>query len=228
MRRSDLNLFLDAYLAFVQSPEKLAEARRYLIELAIESEDPMSLLSSWLWGQRKGLDTALYVKLWFGLGYSELGELYGLSSREIGQILRSQRIALLGSYPPLEQEKKEISGISCFMLEQRMSEWVDSEFEDLSSLSDLREHLDKCPNCEERLSFYRRLQTQILDKRLAQPQITQTEWDQVKSEMKRLALREKIKFFSMTVIGLLILSLAIWIYIRSGDKMPNVYEIKPD
>jgi len=228
MRRSDLNLYLDALLAFVVDQSNTEQARRELVEIALEAEDFNSLLSAWLWNQKKGLDAALYVKLWFGLRYQDLGELYGLSDREISQVLRSQRIGILGSYPPLDQEKREVAGISCFMLEQRMSEWVDSEFEDLSSLPNLRQHFEGCSFCKNRLASYRKLQTQILESRKLQTPVSAEEWSQVEKEMRQRAFRERFKLISMALMVVVLSAAAIWIYTRTESKMPNVYEIHSD
>ena len=142
----------------------------------------------------------------------------------IGQKLRNLRAELV---PPLLTlaEGEVIEGISCFMVEQYLSSFIDSEIADFQSLKLVRKHLDRCRLCNERLHTYRSLQSQILASRLVFTKVEESEWQGRKNFD---AHRRRISLFKALFTFLLLLAFAgfiAWVFWSKPEKMPNVYEI---
>lgn len=226
MNRDELNIYIDAYLGLSSDPKA---ARRTLIEEASGVETPLELIRRWILLQSVGVDQILELKSWFGLSYSDLGEILHVSAKEVGQLLRKQRAALLPAYPSpgslQEGDEAAFGGISCFMVEQHMSAWVDGELQDIPILRSLKVHLASCEACTARLEAYRELQASILKQRAPQASISQKEWD----ETLEAALR-RFRIFLGRTVGVVILvivvgTLGVWALRSKSEKMPNIYEI---
>ena len=225
MQRETLNLYLDALWTLTE--DKGTADRHLLIEEAIEAESLLSLLSEWAAIQDLNEASALKMKVWFGLSYTQLSELWDLPYRQIVQMIRSQRAALLPTYPPTHraQEATQIDGLSCFMVEQNLSSWLDGEC-DLQMVENLWAHIHHCADCEHRLTFYRDLQTVILAERSKAKSVSEDEWNDARLRLRRESLQRKVRGVLIAVIVAvicLLLGLVIW---TKPEKMPNIYEIE--
>jgi hypothetical protein len=224
MQRENVNLFFSRL--FILVPES-PHSRAKIIEIAAESEDVFDFLRDWLWTVGAGMDHILELKLAFGWTYAELGKLFGLSPREIGQQIRSKRLRSLGAYPRVDQGdfSVEQGGLSCFMLEQHLSQWLDCEWEDLGLLPKIKDHLRLCPACKHRLKEYRRIHENLLAQFLPVAPIEAEEWEQVLSVAQRNKRIKILKWAAILagLVGLLIIF--IWIIRQQPETMPNIYEI---
>lgn len=224
MNRESLNLFFERLFILTDESDS---ARADIIEIASESEDATQFLQEWLWSVGVGLDQALEIKLAFGFTYAELGELFGLSSREVGQQLRARRLKELGPYPRVDQGdfSVEEGGLSCFMLEQHLSQWLDCEWEDLSLLPKIKAHLRLCPACKGRLQSYRQFHQSLLDRFPSVSPVSETEWNRVLEE-SRVARRKKLLKWGLILFAMLfVLAIFVWIIRQQPETMPNIYEI---
>lgn len=221
MERNLLNLYLDPLMQI--SDLELKEARRKLIELAYELENIEDLLPEWMWMNQAGEDLSLRVMLWFGLGYDQLAEIFGYSIKEIRQLIRSQRVAELGRYPALGHKSQDFGGISCFMVEQNLSAWMDSEWEDLAGVQAMQAHLKDCNACRDRLMEYRKLQEKIISEKRTHPEIEKTEWDEAVGVLKQRIRTRRAQYAVIGLIFVSIVGLTIWVLESQPDEMPNVY-----
>ncbi len=204
-----------------------SEKRQELIELSIVQPSWVGLVSEWLWLNQKSLEMALYLKVWLGWSYRRIGQVYGLSFREVSQLIKSQRIERLGSYPPpMDQEVHDHAGISCFMVDQNLSPWVDSEWEKSYGVSQVYQHLEICSFCKTRRDRYWKLQTEILAQRRSFEPVTEDEWRKTRSA---LFSRQRKKFAQLLAIFFLIffvIGIILWMIQSQPEKMPNIYEIE--
>lgn len=221
MDRHSLNLYLDGYLALSDHGDR---DRSLLIEEAAKAQNHDELLRDWLWLKGAGLDRLLELKIWFGLNYQAIGEILGMSMKEVGQTLRKQRSQRLPAYPG-STELSEAGGLSCFMVEQQMSPWVDGELQDVPTLRSLKEHLQSCTGCSQRLQVYRDLQTEVLKKRFRSDSISADEWgDSIRDYQRRFRSFQLKTVFIL--LGLFMFFGSIWwILNQKPEKMPNIYEI---
>jgi hypothetical protein len=225
--RQQLNLYIDGLLSFAEGESQ--QDRLDLVEIASKSADLGDLTAEWLWLQNKGSESALELMLWLKLSYSEIGDIFGYSVREVNQQIRGLRVERLGAYPPvskLSEQSKAQKGLSCFMVEQRLSSWVDSEWEDVSGLKEMQKHLDDCSACRERLGKYRQLQNEIIQNRRKFKPIDQEEWEALISYLEREAKKRRMKWWLALGMGVLILGAFCWWLLDRPETMPNIYEIK--
>lgn len=224
MERDDLNLYLDALLSLSDNPE---QKRGELVELAQFHSSWPNLVAEWLWTNQKGIEMALFIKIWFAWSYEELGEVFGLGFREVSQLLRSQRVARLGNYPPVfEENGPQFGGVSCFMVEQQLSNWLDSEWEETKGLDSIHTHLHECQACRARLEAYRKDYSEILSARKSYPPISVEEWLRAADELARQRKRVRLQWISVIVVCLFFLGIILWMLQSQPEKMPNIYEIK--
>ncbi|MDB5036539.1 MAG: hypothetical protein JWQ35_67 [Bacteriovoracaceae bacterium] len=220
MIRGILNTYLDGFLSLASDKEA---SRLLLIDESLSAESLLDLLRQWVWLQDLDQASCLKLKLWFQLSYSDLSLMFGVSRREVNQWLRNQRVLLLPTYRPTPNLAE---GLSCFMVEQHLSPWLDGELDDLKRARGIHSHLGNCRNCQQRLESYRELQSLILLSRNHEPEIREDEWEssiqKLRSERKKQVSRV---FISLAVI-LAISSLLAWAIFSKPEKMPNVYEIQ--
>lgn len=229
--REELNIYLDAFMSFC--PEGREDARNSLVELIEASDNLEEAIASWLWRCGCGLDAALRTKIWFGLAYRDLGEVFALDFRDLKKLLRAQRAEFLGPYPPLEAPEKGASAqttefTSCFMVEQNLSAWVDAEWEDFSQVEKIRLHLDECSDCQDRLAKYRQLQTQIAHQRKTVPTVSEQEWDEALARARSLSRRRLLRGFAVLFILMSLVGAGGFFVMKKEEKMPNIYEWKPN
>jgi len=223
VQRQDLNVHLSNFFSLVPEGDAGREA---LIVLAANSSSFQQLLREWLWEQDLGLDQILQLKTYFTLGYMDLGKLFGLERREVAQQLRSRRLEVLGSYPRIDQGdfSDGPAGLSCFMVEQQLSQWLDCEWEELSSLAPIRKHLEFCPACSHRLQSYRELHRNLLEKRASPSAISEREWIATLLKYKRVRRKKVFKWLAILATLAAILILFVWIIQQQPERMPNIYE----
>ena len=96
--REQINLYLDSFMnLYPLTPEP--EKREELISLAQSAENLKELIALWLWNWGLGQESMDALKAWFGLRYSDLEEIFGLSSRQVAKLIshqRFERLRLLG------------------------------------------------------------------------------------------------------------------------------------
>lgn len=229
MNCDQVNFYIEGLLSLVEQPEAadIGDLRSQLIEEAAYSDDILDLLRQWLVVHDLGLESALKAKVWLALSYQDLGEVFGIKARELAQVLRAQRAAYLPTYPPVSKalDSEEISGVSCFMVEQHLSQWMDAEIIDVRMIQTMRVHLDECKTCNERLEAYRGLQRKILQQRKSWPGLSKLEWNSalaIQDQKRRRFLRTLILYG----FAILIVAVVVTVFFASRpDRMPNVYEI---
>jgi hypothetical protein len=217
--RQSLNVYLSSFLSLAKDQNV---ARLILIREAISADSLRELIQEWAWIQDLDQNSALKLKLWFQLTYTELAEVFGITAREVSQLIRNQRVAMLPNYRP---EGGTSGEFSCFMLEQHLSPWMDGEVRDTKTIESIFSHTQKCFECRKRLEGFRNLQSSLLDSRIQTEEIAEAEW----SEALRILQRERASQRNRIVligISLILLSLFIaWAIFSKPDKMPNIYEI---
>lgn len=204
------------------APEGL-QSRMALIEEALGGDSLLEILQEWMWVNNIDEAWLLSLKTWFQLSYADLAKLFRLSRREIAQKLRNQRMNLVSVRRASGDE--DVHGISCFMVEQHLSSWLDGEIEEMRVMSSIFAHLEKCHECRERLEEFRNLQAKVLSLRKSYAPISQEEWidsvNQLKIERQRSL--QKLIFFGILMI--LALSILTWFILSKPEKIPNIYEI---
>jgi len=226
LAREQLNLYLDGLLSLSRYPEDVSRER--LVQVCGDSESFEELLGEWIWVNGLSPEISLKLKLWFGLQYQNLADLFGLSIREVDQMLRGLRVRELGSYPELSHLNKDAPGsgrISCFMVEQRLSAWVDTEWEDLTGLKELQAHLEECENCRGRLKSYRQLQMKILGERKEFSAVTEEDWTLLQMQIGRKKIRNRAKWLAYGMIAIIIFIGIVWVIKSRSERAPNIYEI---
>lgn len=220
-----MNMVLDALLSLSQKPDSI-DQRMQVAELARQSDSLPELVGRWLWLQNRGQDAILELKLWLGFSYRELQELFGYDYREIQQLIRAERLRYLGNYPALDHPQKDnLHGLSCFMVEHKLSEWVDSEWEDSSQLESLHRHLNDCRYCRERLQRYRYLNQEILGLRKCSKKITQQEWQGLNHEVQIKNRKHIMKLgLVLFVVVMSIVALSSLVMMQPEEE-PNVFSI---
>ena len=219
MQLEEVNLYIDPLMAVAfKRPD-----RSLLVELAEESEGLEDLLRNWLWEQDRGSDAALEIKNLFQLRYDDLGRIFSLNFKEVTQLLRTQRAESIGAY--VKREDSHAGGISCFLVDQLLSPWVDSEWDNLLGLDQVGRHLEICTSCSRRLHEYRELNAKILAKRMAVPLLFEDEWVRTLKRLRRVARKRHLKVFS-AILLILAAIVALWILVaQRPEKTLNVYEI---
>jgi hypothetical protein len=224
MIRSTLNLYLDGLMSLSQ--EREASGRFLLIEEALMNSSLAELLQDWIVLNGQDLGSALRVKLWFSLSYQEMAVIFVLSAKEMAQQIRNQRILRLPAYRPETTDIPLGSDISCFMVEQQMSAWVDCELEDGRTMAQLQRHFELCPLCRGRLELYRRLHSEILGERENFPPISIKEWDDAVEWLRRAKVRRYLHLGTVVTVILVAVVIMSWVLGSKPEKMPNVYEIQ--
>lgn len=231
MRREELNMFLDGLLSL--SPDQSKDSRKLLIELASVSGSYSELLAEWLSFHDFWKDKILEIKTWMGLSYFQLMTLFNCSHREVGRILSAKRSQQLPPYPaktlsstaPPRQDD-EIEGISCFMVEQHLSSWIDGEWETYSEVSKIQKHLDACPACRQRLQDYRSLHQVVLKQRRSYEAVSEREWRATLEELQRLKVRRRFRYILSFSFIILVVVGIFYLVEAQPEKMPNIYEIE--
>lgn len=226
MDRESLNLHLNSLLSLSREPE---QAREILLEMAYEHDSWEEFIAEWLLSQGCGEEQLLEIKVLLGASYERLARIFGLHYREVAQLLRTQRSQRLGAYPKRGQEawpsREGPGGLSCFMVEQYLSPWIDGEWESLGVLASIRDHLNRCPSCYKRLQQYRHLQAELLAERMQFPRVSEEEWVAMHLQRKQKR-RRRWGFSLLALIGLALLVLFIqWILQKQPERMPNIYEL---
>jgi len=229
MNCDQVNFYIEGLLSLVDSPEdsSIGGLRGQLIEEAAYSKDILELLRQWLAVNDLGADAALKVRVWFALSYQQLGQVFGIKPRELAQVLRTQRTLYLPTYPPVSKalESQEISGVSCFMVEQHLSQWIDSEITDVRMIQAVRAHIDDCLHCESRLEAYRDLQKKILLQRKSWPALSDLEWETA-LQAERQRHTKFVRTLILYGVAILIVAGVVIVFFASRpDKMPNIYEL---
>lgn len=218
MELQDLNVYKDTLLSLSGA---LPGHRELLIRTAYESEDLRELLQEWLWLNDLGLSAAYPLKAWMGLSYRELGDVFGVSGREVGQAVRAHRA------PSYQRDTGDIfAELSCFMVEQYLSSWIDVEIPEAKLNLQMQEHLRQCKSCRERLELYRVRDANLLESRRKHPSISEEEWANVLKAWRLDQRRRWIKlgvWIGVLIALLIILALVVW---SKPEKMPNIYEIQ--
>ena len=224
MLREAVNTYIDAFLSMVPDSE---DSQGLLVEEAKSADSVWELLRDWLLTNNLGFEVALQVKVWFGLNYKDLGFVMGLSSREVLQLVRTQRSQMLPSYPSVERshQSEKIEGLSCFMVEQYLSPWLDGELLNDEMLAPLKAHLEKCEPCRNRLQEYRNLQSRILAERKHYNPISEDDWLDIKRNLTRRKRLRIIRWSAGVFSVLLVCSFLAWVMWSKPEKMPNIYEI---
>jgi len=221
-----LNLYLDGFLSLPRKvDDSLDLQRKTLIEEAAFSENLLDLLEEWLWLYEMGADRALRLKLWFRLSDRQLAELFHLGSLDISQVLRNERSALLPHYHPSDQSGAPV-GFSCFMVDQHLSTWIDSEISDLRTLAVMDEHLGKCPDCHSRLQAHRKLHAEILQQKLSFRAVDEDEWLSTLNAYRSRVRRRWSRLFVYMIVFASVLGSFGWFLWSKPEKMPNIYEIR--
>ena len=220
MNRGGLNLYLEGLLSL--SSDK-STARLILIREALSAASLVELLQEWVWIQGLDHTSALKLKIWFQLSYRELSEVFNCSIREVVQLLRNQRLQLLPVYRP---EKAAQGVMSCFMVEQYLSVWMDCEISERKTIEDITDHLKACSSCHDRLIQFRNLQSLILNSRGEASEIDEMEWNEA---LRYFQSENRKRLWKITVFGMVVLAVSLllaWAIFAKPEKMPNVYEIQ--
>jgi hypothetical protein len=225
LERDAVNAHIDGFLSLVDDTEK---TRFLLVEEARSALSVWELLRDWLWMNNLGLDSALKVKVWFALSYDQMGHVFAMQASEILQTLRSQRSQRLSSYPSLTDSgvSEKVAGISCFMIEQHLSAWIDGEIENTNLLQSLKAHLGKCKACTARLKKYRELQSEILKERHKISPISDKVWVEIRSQVRARNRKRIIKISAVVVTIGIVCGILAWVIWTKPEKMPNIYEIQ--
>lgn len=224
MNREELNQLIDGLLSLApESPEK----RRELVELATLQPHWVGLVAEWLWLNQRSLETAIYLKVWLGWTYRRIGEVYGLDFRETSQLIKSQRMERLGSYPPPQDEEvPDYAGISCFMVDQNLSPWIDSEWEKAYGLAQVYQHIEACKHCRFRRELYWKLQSEILEERRLIKPVGEAEWSEIIEALRLRQRKRVIRWLSIVFLIFSLLGIILWMIQSQPEKMPNIYEIE--
>ena len=226
MRIEDLNAYWDGLLALGRGFKSPEEARLQLIEEASSSDSLEGLIQQWVLVNDLGQPQLLQLKIWLQLSYAQLADVFRCSPREIAQWLKAQRSLLLPAYPAGRDRPSEATeGLSCFMVEQYLSQWIDSEVLDIRVIQSMKHHLSLCSDCRARLEIYRELQGRILYSRPRSPAPSESEWNQTIRTVQR---KEKRLLIRIVVYVIVILALAtagvLWL-VLAPEKSPNIFEL---
>jgi len=120
----------------------------------------------------------------------------------------------------------EFGGISCFVFEQSMSRWLDSEFEDFSQLPKFQEHLDKCHSCQSTLEAFRKGDKELYRSKQRYPVMSQREFDETKRRAQQQWRKARVKaaVFTFLIVGFL--ALIFYFLFQSHGPTPNVFEMR--
>jgi len=229
MEREQINVYIEPLLNLVPSEavNQASDIRSQLIEEAVSSDDFEDLVRQWLAVHDQDETVALRLKTWFSLSYSQLGRILNLSAKDVSQVLRGQRTQHLPTYPPVSKslETATIGGLSCFMVEQSLSAWIDSEVQDSRQVANLQIHLNACGDCRDRLAAYRQLHQWLLHQRQSWPSVTELEWNDALRTLERR--RKKFIQTVLFYVGLaaLIGLIAFGFFWSQPIEAPNIYEI---
>lgn len=226
MRYQDLNSYWDGLLALGRRFSKAEEARAQLIEEASSSDSLEDLVEQWVLVNDLGQPQLLQLKIWLQMSYSQLAQVFRCGQREIAQWLKAQRSLYLPAYPvgqPMTAEHAD--GLSCFMVEQYLSQWIDAEIFDVRTIQSLRQHLSDCSACQERLELYRQLQSKILSSRPSYQAISDQEWRETLNAHRRRERRWLVRLI-LYVAAIVLLALVgiVWV-VLVPEKSPNIFEL---
>lgn len=231
MLRETLNTYTDGLVGLALDPDakNLAEVRRVFIEEGAQAENCVELLEEWIWIHNLRESEAHKIKVWLGLNYLELATAFHRTVRDIAQLLRNQRSEALPSYPSHEQaqDNRQIAGLSCFMVEQNLSAWLDQEFLDSKTGENIILHTQACPLCRERLQVYRDQHSQLLANRPNLPPISEEEWDKTQQLLSQERRRRLLQVAAVIFVVLAISIILAWVLWAKPERMPNIYEL-PD
>lgn len=201
--------------------------RKLLIEEGAAAANLMELLEEWIWTYNIRESEVLKLKVWLGLSTADLAEVFRRSHRDISQLLRNQRAAYLPTYPAPDraQETSQVLGLSCFMVEQYLSAWIDQELIEVKVGETLMGHCHACEPCRTRLQMYRDLQETILKERPSYPPIEPNEWSEALAELRQAEKRQIRRIISFLVAVVLLASVLAWVFLSKPEKIPNVYEL---
>jgi len=227
-----LNLYLDGLLSLVlehKAEFQERDLRALLIEESAQALSFSDLVYEWLSLHSLSEEEALKMKIWFALPYKDLAEILSISTREVGQLLRTQRSLLLPNRVLRDEQQQsppQIGGLSCFMIEQHLSVWIDGEIQDATTEESLRGHLKQCRECRGRLEEYRTLQEKLLSQRQSFPSIAEEEWSNV-LRMAKVRRRQRIAKSSAYFLVVCVLCfLIVWVFWSKAAKTPNIYDIQ--
>ncbi len=198
-----------------------------MIEAVLGADHLLNLLQDWLLMQDLNLESILKVQAFFGLTYQQLGQVFNQGPREIAQAIRAQRLLGLSSYPPVEKalDNEEISGLSCFMVEQQLSAWIDSEVQDMRVVQQLHGHFTNCTGCSQRLQEFRDHKHRTLKMRQSFPPVSEWEWNDSLAEMQRVRKRFWRSFAVYSLFAIVLVGVIVtFLWVRPAD-VPNVYEV---
>lgn len=228
MIREQINLYIEPLLSLVPIGDKgQSDVRYQLIEEGISSDDFVELIRQWMVVHDLDQSAALALKTWFSLSYARLGEILNMSPKEVSQLIRSLRTQQLPTYPPVSKslDSEAIAGLSCFMVEQSLSAWLDSEIQDTRTVESIHQHLAKCSDCSNRLSVYRDLHRQVLAQRKHWPAVTEREWTDALEKMsqrRRRFIHSSLIYVAIALLTGAIVAGFIW---SRPEETPNIYEI---
>jgi len=226
VRVEDLNAYWDGLLALGRGFKSPEEARLQLIEEASSSDSLEGLIQQWVLVNDLGQPQLLQLKIWLQLSYAQLAEIFRCSPREIAQWLKAQRSLLLPAYPSSrEQSSEPIEGLSCFMVEQYLSQWIDSEVVDVRVIQSMKQHLSLCSDCRARLDVYRELQGRILHSRPRSPAPSENEWNQTIRLVHRKEKRLLIRIVVYVIVVLALAAAGILWLVLAPEKSPNIFEL---
>ncbi len=226
MRYEDLNTYWDGLLALGKRFSRAEEARAQLIEEASSSDSLEDLVEQWVLVNDLGQPQLLQLKIWLQMSYSQLAQVFRCSQREIAQWLKAQRALYLPAYPVGSQAAAESAdGLSCFMVEQYLSQWMDAEIFDVRTIQSLRQHLSDCPGCQDRLELYRQLQSKILSSRPSYQAISDHEWRDTLRSYQRRERRWMVRLILYAFLIVLLTVVGITWLVLVPEKSPNIFEL---
>lgn len=232
VERDETNIYIEGLLSLLDPADWEGSEREVRTQLIVEahfSAQLEDLLSQWILLHELRRERVLWLKVWLSLSYAQLGRVYGVSAKEIGQWLRALRVEKLPTYPPISKalETQEVSGISCFMVEQHLSLWLDAEISDMRVITQVRQHLDRCLDCQMRLEAYRHQHEVLLRQRRRAPGFSKLEWDSALLEYRKGRRKFWRRFFVFAVGAIIVAIILGALLLSRPDRMPNIYEIAP-
>ncbi len=221
MTLNELNVYLDGILSL--SPDS-DDTRWQLAELYDPSFTLVDLLRELhiIYGWS---DSTVYAaKVWFSLSYADLAQIYSLDEKSISQIMRSERMRGLPPYRP--QTTTSAGALSCFMVDQLLSPFIDLEIQESSVRGAVQEHLAGCDACSGRLAFIRQLDAVKWKERKAFKPFSYQEWEALQQLVKERDRFERGQWSVLAGLIFMTLGFAIWFLASSPAELPNIYEMR--
>src|SRR5690606_35630732 len=113
----------------------------------------------------------------------------------------------------------QIAGLSCFIVEQYLSPWMDGEIEDGQLRESLKAHLSACSDCHNRLEEYRQLQSRVLAERRSFEPIKEEEWQWGISDLKRRHRKRLVKVSAFLMMVMVVAGTVTWALNARTKKM---------